>query len=69
MERQNTLNISTDSTLVFKGLEETRKGRLSLRSDGTMLVDGTPFGTWSGGRIVTHVGSPAGEVVVSYRKE
>ena len=69
MERQNTLSISADSTLVFKGLEETRKGRLSLRSDGTMLVDGTPFGTWSGGRIVTRVGSPAGEVVVTYRKE
>ena len=69
MERQNTLSISTDSTLVFKGLEETKKGRLSLRSDGTMLFDGTAFGTWKDGRIVTRTGSPVGEVVVTYRKE
>ena len=69
MERQNTLSIGTDSTLVFKGLEETKKGRLSLRSDGTMLMDGTAFGTWKDGRIVTRTGSPVGEVVVTYRKE
>ena len=69
MERQNTLSISTDSTLVFKGLEETKKGRLSLLSDGTMLMDGTAFGTWKDGRIVTRTGSPVGEVVVTYRKE
>ena len=69
MERQNTLSIGTDSTLVFKGLEETKKGRLSLRSDGTMLFDGTAFGTWKDGRIVTRTGSPVGEVVVTYRKE
>ena len=69
MERQNTLSISTDSTLVFKGLEETKKGRLSLLSDGTMLMDGTAFGTWKDGRIVTRTGSPVGEVVVTYRKD
>ena len=69
MERQNTLSIGTDSTLVFKGLEETKKGRLSMRSDGTMLFDGTAFGTWKDGRIVTRTGSPVGEVVVTYRKE
>ncbi len=69
MERQNTLSIGTDSTLVFKGLEETKKGRLSLSSDGTMLMDGSAFGTWKDGRIVTRTGSPVGEVVVTYRKE
>ena len=69
MERQNTLSIGADSTMVFKGLEETKEGRLSLRSDGTMLFDGTAFGTWKGGRIVTRTGSPLGEVVVIYRKE
>ena len=69
MERQNTLSIGADSTMVFKGLEETKEGRLSLRSDGTMLFDGTAFGTGKGGRIVTRTGSPLGEVVVIYRKE
>ena len=69
MERQNTLSISADSTLVFKGLEETKKGRLCLRSDGTMLFEGKAFGTWKDGRIVTRTDSPVGEVVVTYRKE
>ena len=69
MERHNTLSIGADSTMVFKGLEETKEGRLSLRNDGTILFDGTTFGTWIDGRIVTHTGSPLGEVVVTYRKE
>lgn len=69
MERQNTFSISADSTLVFKGLEETKEGQLSLRNDGTLLFDGTTFGTWKDGRIVTRTGSPLGEVVVTYKKE
>ena len=69
MERHNTLCIDADSVLVFKGLEETKEGRLSLRSDGAMLFDGTAFGTWKDGQIVTRTGSPLGEVVVTYRKE
>ena len=69
MERQNTLSISEDSTMVFKGLEETKEGRLSLRSDGTMLFDGTAFGIWKDERIVTRTGSPLGEVVITYKKE
>ena len=69
MERQNTLSISNDSTLIFKGLEETKEGRLNLRSDGTMLIDGTVFGVWKDGQITTRTGSPLGEVVVTYKKE
>ena len=69
MERQNTFSIGADSTMVFKDLEETKEGRLSLRSDGTMLFDGAAFGTWSDGRIVTRTESPLGEVVVTYKKE
>ena len=69
MERQNTFSISKDSILVFKGLEETKEGRLSLRNDDTLLIDGTVFGTWKDGRIVTCTGSPLGEVLVTYRKE
>ena len=69
MERLNTLSISADSTLVFKGLEETKKGKLSLRNDSTLFVDGKAFGIWKNGRIVTRTGSPLGEVVVTYRTE
>ena len=69
MERQNTFRINTDSILVFNGLEETKEGRLSLRSDGTMLFDGTAFGVWKDGLIVTRTGSPLGEVTVTYKKE
>ena len=69
MERQNTFSISTDSTLVFKGLETTVEGRLSLINDSTLLINGTHFGTWKNGRIVMRTGSPLGEVVVTYKKE
>ena len=69
MERHNTLSINADSLLVFKGWEETKEGKLSLRSDGTMLFDGTTFGTWKDGKIITRTGSPLGEVMVTYKKE
>ncbi len=69
MEQGNTFTIAPDSTLTFKGLDEQWQGRLSLRGDGTLLVDGTAFGTWSQERIVTRTGSPAGEVMVTYKKE
>ena len=69
MERQNTIVISADSTLTFKGFEERSQGRLHLQSDGTMWLDSVVFGTWSNGRIVTRVDSPRGEITVTYRKE
>lgn len=69
MEKRNIITINADSTLVFNGLQETKKGKLSLRSDGTILVDGMAFGTWKDGRIVTRTDSPLGEVVVTYMKE
>ena len=69
MERQNMLTISSDSTLIFKGLEESSKGRLSLKGDGTMLLDDAVFGQWKEGRIVTRTGSPLGDIVVTYRKK
>lgn len=69
MERQNTFSISTDSMLVFKGLETSVEGKLSLVGDSTLFVNGTHFGIWKNGRIVTRTGSPLGEVVVTFRKE
>lgn len=69
MERQNTIVISADSILTFKGFEESSQGRLHFQSDGTLLLDSVVFGTWSNGRIVTRVDSPLGEITVTYRKE
>ena len=69
MERQNLITISKDSTLTFKGLEESSQGRISLKGDGVLLFNGAAFGTWKNGEIVTKTDSPLGEVVVTYKKE
>ena len=69
MEKQNVITISNDSTLTFKGLEEEWQGRISLRSDGTILHEGIIFGIWKNGEIVTRNGSPLGEIIVVYKKE
>ena len=67
MEKQNVISISKDSTLVFKGLEEEWQSKASLKND-TLYLEGTAFGIWKGGEIVTRTNSPLGEVVVTYRK-
>lgn len=69
MERQNTFTIGMDSSLVFKGLEETREGRISLRNNDTLLFDSKVFGLWKDGLIVTRTNTPLGEVLVIYRKK
>ena len=68
MERQNSFSIDADSLLVFKGLEETWQGRINFRND-TLFHAGTVFGVWKEGQIVTHIGSPLGEVTITYKKE
>lgn len=68
MEKQNTLRIDSDSLLVFKGLDETWEGRITL-SKGTMLYcNGKLFGEWNNGEIVTRTNSPLGEIIVRYKK-
>ena len=69
MERQNVISITADSTLTFKGMDESLQGRLSLKNDGTLLLDNADFGQWKDGQIITRTGSPLGEVTVSYRKK
>ena len=68
MEKQNVVTITKDSTLTFKGLEESSQGKISLKSDGSLLFDGAVFGIWKNGEIVTKTDSPLGEVVVTYKK-
>lgn len=69
MEKQNTFRISADSILVFNSLESQLQGRLTLDNEGTLYCDGTLFGQWKEGQIVTRTDSPLGEIVVWYRKK
>ena len=69
MEKQNVITISKDSTLTFKGLEETSQGRLSMKGEHTLWCNDRAFGTWNEGRIVTRTDSPLGEILVTYRKK
>lgn len=69
MERQNSFSISSDSVLAFKGLDTEWQGRITLKSEGTLICDGSIFGTWKDERIVTHNDSPIGEIVVTYQKK
>ncbi len=68
MERQNVISITSDSTLTFKGMDDSLQGRLSLKNDGTLLLDNADFGQWKDGCITTQTTSPLGEVVVRYKK-
>ena len=69
MEKRNTFSINADSTLVFKGLDADWKGRVSLVGDSTLCREGSVFGTWKDGKIVTRTESPVGEVVIIYKKK
>ena len=68
MEKQNVISISKDSTVVFKGLEEEWKCKASLKND-TLYLEGTAFGVWKSGEIVTRTDSPLGKIVVVYIKK
>ena len=68
MEKQNVIVISKDSILTFTGLDEEWQSRASLIND-TLYLEGTAFGVWKNGEIVTWTNSPLGEVVVVYKKE
>lgn len=68
MEKQNVINIGNDSILTFKGLDAEWQNRISLKN-GILLREGTVFGFWKDGEIVTRTGSPLGEIIVTYRKE
>lgn len=68
MERQNVISIAADSTLTLKGMDDLVQGRLSLKSDGTLLLEGVAFGQWKDEMLITKTTSPLGEVVVRYKK-
>lgn len=68
MERQNVISIAADSILIFKGMDDLVQGRLSLKSDGTLLLEGVAFGQWKDETLITQTTSPLGEVVVRYKK-
>ena len=69
MEKQNRISISSDSTLVFKTLDNKTQGRMTVDKQGVVYCDGQKFGLWKDGTIVTVVPSPLGEITVTYRQE
>ena len=69
MEKQNRIRISADSILVFNSLDGEIRGRLTLDNEGAMFCDGTLFGQWKEGQIVTKTDSPLGEIIVWYKKK
>lgn len=69
MEKQNRISISTDSLLVFKGLQTETQGHLTLGNNDSLFCDGWFFGQWEEGKIITSTTSPLGEITVVYRKK
>lgn len=69
MEKQNQLDIKSDSTMTFVSGSYTLTGQLKLLPDGTLLCDGELFGTLNEDRITTKNPSPFGEIQVEYTKK
>lgn len=69
MEKQNQFSISSDSILVFKGLESKTRGQLTTDGQENLYLDGVLFGQWKNGEIVTKTPSPLGEITIVYRKD
>lgn len=69
MEKANTFSITTDSLLIFKGLEESWRERVTLKKGEKLYCNDEYFGLWKDGQIVTRTPSPLGEIVVTYRKK
>lgn len=69
MEKQNRLEIMSDSTMTFISSDYTLQGQLRLCSDGKLFCNGELFGIWSDGKITTSTPSPFGEISVEYTKE
>ena len=68
MEKQNTFNINADSLIVFKGLDESWQGRVTISDGNKLYCNGILFGQWKEGRIVTRTDSPLGKIVITYQK-
>ena len=69
MEKQNKLDIKSDSTMTFVSSGYTLKGQLKLLADGKIFCNGELFGVWADGKITTKSPSPFGEIRVEYTKE
>lgn len=69
MEKQNAFSITPDSILVFKGLDESFEGRITLLEGTIIYCNGSLFGQWKEGQILTQTDSPLGEIIVTYSKK
>lgn len=65
LEKGNVIEISKDSTLTFISSGDTLRGRCSLIGE-TLYCDGTVFGKFLGGVLMTETSTPLGKVEVYY---
>ena len=69
MEKENRLDIKSDSTMTFVSNDYKQEGKIKLLSDGKLFCDDELFGIWKDGKIITQTPSPFGEIQVEYTKE
>lgn len=67
MEKDNVIEISQDSVLMYFSNGDTLRGKCSLQGP-RLFVDGKPFGSYENGLIETETKTTMGKVRVSYKK-
>ena len=67
MEKNNIIEITQDSTLIFISEGDTLKGRCSIIGS-QLLWDGKPLGHYGSGRIQTESSTPMGKIIVTYSR-
>ena len=67
LERDNLIEIHSDSTLTFIADGDTLRGRYAIK-DGALYLDGKRFGHLQGEVLTTETSTPIGKITVDYRK-
>ena len=65
LDKNNTIDITSDSLLVLVSNGDTLTSRCSLRGQ-TLFIDGKPFAQCSEGCLITEETTPLGKVTVQY---
>lgn len=68
MDKNNSIDITSDSLLVLVSNGDTLTSRCSLRGQ-ILFSDGAPFAQLSEGRLITEETTPLGKVTVQYARQ
>ena len=68
LDKNNSIDITSDSLLVLVSNGDTLTSRCSLRGQ-TLFSDGKPFAQCSEGRLITEETTPLGKVTVQYTRQ